>query len=320
MVVIGEGMAVAAVVMAMMFVMADLGHPERAWHFLPIIGRFNFPTSILAWDVLVLGGYLLLNVGIPIYLLFNHYRNREPDSRIYFPLVVIAMFWAISIHTVTAFMLSSNPSRPLWHTALMGPRFIASAFASGPALIILTFMAIRRFTGFRFSGQVISTLALIMAVAMQINVFFVAVELFTDFYNEGTHSASMRYLFLGIGGLDALRPWIWSALIMNLGALIILMIHPLRNNMKYLSVACVLGFVGIWIEKGMGLVVPGFIPTTLGEVFEYSPTGVELNIGLGIWAFGVLLFTLLAKAIIGVEDGSLRDPRLRLANNEKQLD
>lgn len=310
MVVIGEGMAVAAVIMAMMFVMADLGRPERAWHFLPVIGRFNFPMSILAWDVLVLSGYLVLNLIIPFYLLYSHYRDREPNFKIYFSLLVLAMFWAISIHTVTAFMLSSNPSRPLWHTALLGPRFIASAFASGPALIILTFIAIRRFTKMQFSQSVITTLALIMAIAMQINVFFAGVELFTDFYNEGSHSASMRYLFLGIRGAGALQPWIWSALAMNITALIILMIHPLRNNMKYLTIACVLGFVGIWLEKGMGLVVPGFIPTTLGEVFEYTPTALEINVGLGIWAFGILVFSLLSKAAIAVESGDMRDPRL----------
>jgi molybdopterin-containing oxidoreductase family membrane subunit len=157
---------------------------------------------------------------------------------------------------------------------------------------------------------VIGTLALIMAVAMQINVFFIGVELFTDFYNEGGESASIRYLYLGIGGLGALRPWIWSALIMNIVALTILMIHPLRTNMKFLSLACVLGFVGIWIEKGMGLVVPGFIPTTLGEVFEYAPTSIEAYVGLGIWAFGVLVFTLLSKPVIAIETGVMRDPRL----------
>ncbi len=310
MVVIGEAMAVAAVVMAMMFVLVDLGRPERAWHFLPIIGRFNFPISVLAWDVLVLSGYLVLNLIIPFYVLYNHYREKEPNFMIYFPLVVVAMFWAISIHTVTAFMLSSNPARPLWHTALLGPRFISSAFASGPALIILTFVAIRRFARFDFSPNVIGTLALIMAVAMQINVFFAGVELFTDFYNEGVHGASMRYLFLGIGGLGVLQPWIWSALAMNIVALTILMINPLRTNMKFLSLACVLAFAGIWIEKGMGLVVPGFIPTTLGEVFEYTPTALEVNVGLGIWAFGILIFTLLSKAVIAIESGKMRDRRL----------
>ena len=305
-VLLGEGLAVAAVLVAMMFVLVDLGRPERAWHFLPYIGRFNFPNSILAWDVLVLNGYLLLNMAILFFVLFKHYRDREPQSKLYFSFVVLAMFWAISIHTVTAFMFSSNPARPMWHTSLLAPRFIASAFASGPALIIITLSVIRKSTRYLISQGVIDTLALIMTVAMQINLFFVGAELFTDFYNEGAHGASVRYLFLGLEGVGKLQPWIWAALLMNVIAVLILMIHPLRRNPKALIIACVLGFLGIWIEKGMGLVVPGFIPTTLGEVFEYFPTSVEFGIAIGIWSFGMLVFTLLAKIIIGVELGQLR--------------
>ena len=131
-VLIGEMMAVAAVVMAVLFVIVDLGRPDRIWHMIPVIGRFNWPTSLLAWDVVVLNGYLALNVIIPFYILFSHYRNREPNRKLYFPLVVVAMFWAISIHTVTAFLFSANSGRPFWHNALLAPRFIASAFASGP--------------------------------------------------------------------------------------------------------------------------------------------------------------------------------------------
>jgi len=194
----------------------------------------------------------------------------------------------------------------MWHTSLLGPRFIASAFASGPALIIITLGVIHNATRYQIGKSVIDTLALIMTIALQISLFFVGVELFTDFYNEGQHGASVRYLFLGLEGLGQLRPWIWAALIMNLIAVTILMIHPLRRNMKWLNTACVLTFLGIWIEKGMGLVVPGFIPTTLGEVFEYSPTSTELRIAVGIWAVGMLVFTLLAKTAIAVELGELK--------------
>lgn len=305
-VLLGEGLAVAAVLVAMLFVLVDLGRPERAWHFLPYLGKFNFPNSILAWDVLVLNGYLLLNMAILFFVLFKHYRGREPQSKLYFVFVVLTMFWAISIHTVTAFMFSSNPARSMWHTSLLAPRFIASAFASGPALIIITLSVIHKLTRYQISQGVIDTLALIMTIAMQINLFFVGVELFTDFYNEGAHGASVRYLFLGLEGVGKLRPWIWTALLMNVIAVLILMIHPLRRKPKALITACVLGFLGIWIEKGMGLVVPGFIPTTLGEVFEYFPTSIEFGIAIGIWSFGMLVFTLLAKIIIGVELGQLR--------------
>lgn len=305
-VLVGEGMAVAAVMMAIMFVIADLGRPDRLWHMIPVIGRLNFPVSLLAWDVIVLSGYLVLNLVIPFYLLYNRYRGKEANFRLYFPFVVIAMFWAISIHTVTAFLFSANPARPFWHTALLGPRFIASAFASGPALIIITLEIVRKVSTYKVSQSVIHTLALIMTVAMQVNLFFVGAELFTDFYNEGAHAASIHYLFLGLGGFDSLQPWIWFALSLNVIALIILMIHPLRRNTLTLNVACVLAFIGIWIEKGMGLVIPGFVPTPLGEIFEYAPTSVELGVAAGIWAFGILVFTLLAKAVIAIEQGKLR--------------
>ncbi len=309
-VLIGEGMAVAAVAMAIMFVVADLGRPDRLWHMIPFIGRFNWPTSLLAWDVVVLSGYFVLNLAIPFYLLYARYRGKEANFRLYFPFVVLAMFWAISIHTVTAFLFSANPARPFWHTALLGPRFIASAFASGPALIIITLQIIRKVANYNVSQSVIDTLALIMAIAMQINLFFVGAELFTDFYNEGSHAASIHYLFLGLEGFNSLQPWIWFALTLNVVAVVILMINPLRKKTVYLNIACVLSFIGIWIEKGMGLVIPGFVPTPLGEIFEYVPTSVELSVAAGIWAFGILVFTLLAKSVIAIEQG-----KLRLADN-----
>ncbi len=307
-VLLGEGIAVAAVIMAMLFVVVDLGRPERIWHMIPLIGRFNFPLSLLAWDVVVLSGYLLLNLAIPFYILYSKYRGVEPRLDLYFPFVVLAIIWAISIHTVTAFLFSANPARPYWHTALLGPRFIASAFVSGPALMIVIFQVMRKISTFPVKQSVIDLLALIMTFALQINLFFVIAELFTDFYNEGAHSASIRYLFLGLHGFGSLAPWIWIALTFNVIAVVILTIHPLRRRMLTLNIACVLSFVGIWIEKGMGLVVPGFIPTPLGEIFEYSPTSVELAVSLGIWALGLLIFTLLAKLVMAVEQQQIQRP------------
>jgi molybdopterin-containing oxidoreductase family membrane subunit len=302
-VLIGEGLAVAAVLCAMMFVLADLGSPERAWHLIPFIGRFNWPSSLLAWDVLVLNGYLVLNLALPFYVHYQHWRGQEPNLRAYFPVVVVAMFWAVSIHTVTAFLFSANAGRPFWHTALLGPRFIASAFVSGPALIIVVLQLIRRHTDYRVQQSVIDLLALVMAVSLQISLFFVGAELFTDFYNETSHAGSMRYLFFGLHGLHGLRAWIWTALALNLVAVLLLSVHRTRRAPLTLNLACGLAFVGIWIEKGMGLVVPGFIPTPLGEVFEYTPSLRELAVTLGIWAFGALVFTLLAKASIAIASG-----------------
>lgn len=310
-VLIGEGLAVAAVLSAMLFVVVDLGRPDRMLHMLPLIGSLNFPQSMLAWDVLVLSGYLALNLAIPFYVHYCHYRGREPNFAAYFPFVVLAIFWAISIHTVTAFLFSANTARPFWHVALLGPRFIATAFVSGPALIIIVLQLIRRFTRYPVPASVIDTLALIMTVALQICLFFVGVELFTDFYNESAHAASVRYLYFGLEGMNSLVPWVWTALAMNVVAVVILTIHPLRRQRSLLNIACVLAFFAIWIEKGMGFVVPGFIPTPLGEVFEYRPTLVELVLSAGIWAFGALVFTLLARASIAIESGAVGSSRSR---------
>lgn len=308
-VLLGEGLAVAAVIGAMLFVTVDLGRPDRFWHLIPMIGNLNFPTSMLAWDVLVLTTYLGLNLAIPLYVHYCHYQGREPVLRAYFPVVVLSIFVAISIHTVTAFLFSANAARPLWNNALLGPRFIATAFVSGPALIILVLQAIRRWTAYPVPQSVLDMLALIMTFALQISLFFVGAELFTDFYNETAHAASMRYLYFGLEGLGALRPWIWTALALNVIAVVILSIHALRRRTLTLNIACVLAFVGIWIEKGMGLVVPGFIPTPLGEVFEYTPTWVELGVTLGIWALCALIFTLLARASIAIELGEVGSRR-----------
>jgi molybdopterin-containing oxidoreductase family membrane subunit len=305
-VLLGEALAVAAVIGAMTFVMVDLGRPDRFWHLIPGLGRFNWPTSMLAWDVVVLSGYLVLNIAIPLYLLNCHYRSREPSLRAYFPWVVLAMFWAISIHTVTAFLFAADSARPFWNIALLAPRFIATAFVSGPALIILVLQLVRRTAAYPISQSVIDTLALIMATSLQISLFFVGAELFTDFYNEGAHAASLRYLYFGLHGLGNLRVYVWSALALNLVAVAILSVHRWRRATITLNVACVCTFIGIWLEKGMGLVVPGFIPTPLGEVFEYTPTAVEIGIAIGVWALCALVFTLLAKAGIAIERGDIR--------------
>jgi molybdopterin-containing oxidoreductase family membrane subunit len=304
-VLIGEGIAVAAVVMCMLFVTVDLGRPDRIWHLIPLLGRFHFPESMLAWDVVVLSGYLLLNLLVPFYILFTRYQEREPNPRVYFPAVVLSIFWAISIHTVTAFLFSSNVARPFWHTAVLGPRFLASAFTSGPALIILALQVIDRFTEMKVPESVINLIALIVTVSLQINLFLLGVELYTEFYFPTEHSASAQYLYLGLHGYNALVPWIWTAVTLNITAVMVLTIHRTRQRRTLLNLACGMAIVGVWIEKGMGLIVPGFIPTPIGEMFDYVPTAVEIGVSIAIWATGLLVFTVLAKVAIPIELGTL---------------
>jgi Ni/Fe-hydrogenase subunit HybB-like protein len=300
-VILGELLAVAAIIMALLFVVVDLGRPDRFHHMLL---RFNFPDSILTWDVIVLNIYLLLNLHICGYLIYCAYRRRKPAKWFYIPFVFVAIVWAISIHTVTAFLYSGLGGRPFWNSAVIAPRFIASAFAAGPAIIILTLQVIHRATGYPVAPGAIKMLRRIVTVSLAINIFLLGSEVFTAFYTGGTHSVSVRYLFFGLHGHNALVPWIWTAMVLNLGAMGILF-SPLAVRMRYLNLACFALVIGIWIEKGMGLIIPAFVPTPLGEVVEYTPTLNETLVCLGIWAFGILLYTIFVRITVPVLQGRL---------------
>ncbi len=459
-VIFGELLAIAAILMCLAFVTVDLGRPDRFWHMIPVIGKFNFPGSLLSWDVIVLNGYLVLNVYLCAYLLYCRYRKVVPSKWLYLPVVFTGIVWAVSIHTVTAFLYVGLGGRPFWNSSIVGPRFIASAFTAGPALIILALQIIRRVTAFApegnegagngtagggvrtsrpatlddfnllmrhlpelaavpadvrpsclaganvvevAAGQVLlrqgandkeayfviegrvvvkreeggrfrviravgpgeqfgeisalhgtprtataiaevptrvlqvpadslqklmkhppvdqvvrermterlkitdrslMTLRGIVQVSMLINVFLLLNEVFKEFYTGNLHVAASQYLYFGLHGHHALVPWIWTAIGCNLIALVLLLL-PASRSLKWLDLACVLAIVGIWIEKGMGLVVPGFIPSPLGEIVEYTPTLNETLVCLGIWAFGILWYTLSLRIAVPILQGTL---------------
>jgi Ni/Fe-hydrogenase subunit HybB-like protein len=455
-VIFGELLAVAAILMCLAFVTVDLGRPDRFWHMLPGIGRLNFPNSLLAWDVIVLNGYLVVNGYLCGYFLYCRYRRQAPKKWLYLPVVFLGIVWAVSIHTVTAFLYVGLGGRPFWNSSIVGPRFIASAFTAGPALIILALQVIRRISAaapaaeaggrpirnrpatlldldllsrhlpelagvslalrqeclpgtevleveagdallrqgalesdafLMLEGRVVVkreengrfrtirtvgpgeqfgeisaldgtartatavaeeftrvlrlpaaslralmkhppmnrvirermhdrlmitdrgllTLRGIVQVSMLINVFLLLNEVFKEFYTDNLHVASSRYLYFGLHGHTALVPWIWTAVACNLVALVLLLL-PLSRSLRWLDLACVLAIVGIWIEKGMGLVVPGFIPSPLGEIVEYAPTLNETLICFGIWAFGLLCYTVLLRVAVPILQGRLTRP------------
>ena len=203
-VLIGEGLAVAALLMCLAFVVADMGGPSVLWHMIPGIGVFNFPNSMLTWDVIVLNGYLFLNITIPFYILFRHYQGKKSKKSVYVPGALISVFWAVAIHLVTAFLYQGLQARPFWNNALLGPRFLASAFAAGPALIIVVLAIIRTYTKFNIEDKTLKKLAMVVTVAAQINLIMLISELFKEFYAPTHHSESAYYLFFGLDGKTAL--------------------------------------------------------------------------------------------------------------------
>ncbi|MBI2391688.1 MAG: polysulfide reductase NrfD [Deltaproteobacteria bacterium] len=305
-VLLGELLAVVAVSMCLLFIMTDVGRPDRLWHLTPGIGFLNLPTSLLSWDVVVFTGYLLMNLWIPGYLLFSRYRGKKPTAMMYLPFVFLSMIWAVTIHTVTAFLLSGLGARPFWNTPILAPRFLISAGASAPALLILLFTAIKRFAKLDVKQSVFDYFLYVLRIAMPINLFLVGCEVFGEFYTGTLHSASAQYLYFGLHGHSMLPKFIWTALTFNVTACVILLVPKLRQIPRLMYLACVLTIVGIWTEKGMGLVFPGFVPNPLGEIEEYAPNAGEIILNLGIVAFGAFLYTAFAKVTIAIQSGQLR--------------
>lgn len=307
-VLVGELLAIAAIVVCLLFIVVDMGRPDRMWHIIPGLGRFNWPISLLTWDVLVLNGYLLLNLHICGYLIYMRFLRRKPARRWFVPFVFVSIGWAISIHTVTAFLYSGLGGRPFWNSALLAPRFIASAFVTGPAFVIILLQIIRWLTRLPIGEGPLRTLASILRVTVLLNLFMVASEVFTAFYTGGVHASSARYLFFGLHGHHALVPWIWTAIALNLVSAMLIFAARRPGRRWALNAACACAFGGVWIEKGMGLIIPGFVPSTLHELVEYVPSLSEWKITAGIWAAGLMVLTLAVRIALPVLRGELSEP------------
>nr|CAJ31173.1 Hdr-like menaquinol-oxidizing enzyme, subunit B (HmeB) [uncultured sulfate-reducing bacterium] len=294
--ILGEFLAIGSVIMCMTFIFVDMGQPLR------IFNVFLFPTlhSLMFWDTVALGGYLLLNIVISHITLNSERKGIAPPKWIK-PIIILSIPWAISIHTVTAFLYSGLSARPFWMTAILAPRFLASAFSAGPALLILFCFLLRKFTKFDAGREPIQKLALIVTYAMSVNVFFILMELFTALYSDiPDHVLHFQYLFFGLEGKATLVPWMWTSIILSMLALILLIVPGTRRKDTTLGLACLAVFIALWIEKGLGLVVTGFVPNPLGVVTEYWPTFPEVMIAIGVYGIGLMIITLLYKIALSV--------------------
>ncbi|MBF0516140.1 MAG: polysulfide reductase NrfD [Nitrospirae bacterium] len=302
----GEMLAVMAVVMCLLFVMADMGKPQYAWH---LMLKPNFPSSLLVWDVIVLNGYLVINTAAVTYVLYRAAHGKEYKMSIMWPIVLLSIPWAFSIHTVTAFLYNGLSSRPFWNASIVAPRFIASALCSGPALMIIVFQIVRKVSEVEISNEAILKISELIAYAMGVNLYLYAAEVFKEFYSHSIHLAPLDYLFFGLekGGThhNVLVPFTWVALFCNLTAFIIFLMPKMRTKFSILNIACVLIFTGVYIDKGMGLIIPGFVPDTLGEIYDYLPSMSELRITAGIWAVGAFVYTMMIKTAIPIYKGEL---------------
>lgn len=301
-IILGESLAVSSVVMCMLFITVDLGQPLRLLNLI----IHPTPSSMVFWDVIALSGYLVLNLVIGWASQSAQRKHLPPPSWVR-PLIYLSIPWAVSIHTVTAFLYAGMPGRHLWLTAILAPRFLASAFASGPSLLILLVFIVRRISSFDPGREPIQTLGKIITYAMIANLFFLGLEFFTAFYSSiPSHSHSLQFLFAGLHGVNFLTPWMYVSLGTGLASIALLIFPHIRNNHFNLGIAAGLILVSTWIDKGLGLVIGGFIPSPLEHITTYTPTAVELGVITGILAVGTLITTILFKIAIEVERETMK--------------
>jgi len=298
MIILGEFMAIAAVSMCLLFIIVDLGQPQRAMNVI----FHPSPGSILFWDMIVLSGYLIINLLVGWISMQSEYQDAPPPKWVKF-FAILSIVWAFSIHTVTAFLYAGLPGRHYWLTAIMAARFLSSAFCSGPAILLLLVFLLQKLTKFRAGDEAIRSLAKIITYAMCINVFFYLLEIFTAFYSSiPGHMEPIVYLFAGAHGQSQWAPFMCTAAVLALLSLLLLIPPAFRDNHKLLPFSLFILVVATWIDKGIGLLVGGFTPNPFEQINEYVPSIPELTIAVGIYAIGALVLTVLWKVALSVKE------------------
>jgi molybdopterin-containing oxidoreductase family membrane subunit len=305
-VILGELLAVSALVMCLLFILVDMGRPDRLHHIIPSLGSPNWPRSLLSWDALVLNVYLLVNLLVVVHILYKGYRGHDYNKKFVVPLVLFSIPMAVGIHTVTAFLYNGMAARPYWNASILAPRFLASAFCSGPAVLLILFQVLRRATGLEIKDEAIWKVAELMSYAMFFNLFLLGAEMFKEFYSATEHLLFTRYYWFGIGAHKALVPFAWFSFLASLAAFFLFLVPRTRKSWVGLNMGCLLIWAGVYIEKGIGLVLPGMTPDTLGEIYDYTPTPNEWMVATGVFSVGFLVFTVLVKVAVPIMSGTLR--------------
>lgn len=300
-VIYGELLAIAAITMVLLFVIVDMGHPERFTHLLPFIGTPHFPSSLLAWDALVLNGYLAINGVVVVYLLWCAGTGRHYNTKIVIPLVILSIPMAIGIHTVTAFLYNGMAARPYWNSAILAPRFVASALCSGPAILLILFQVLRKVTSFEIKDDAIQKVAELMAYAMGVNLFLFGAEIFKEYYSNTQHLVHYQYLFFGLHGKPSpLAPYAWTSVVFSIVAFLIFIVPATRRNFVTMNIGNLLIYFSVYIEKGIALIIPGYTPDTLGQIYPYTPSVNEVRVAVGIFGVGFLLFTIMVRLALAL--------------------
>jgi len=305
--VLGEIIALGFVSTGILFVVYHVGRPDRLWHMIPGLGYFNFPNSMLDFDVIVLNVYLIINLVAAYFLLYRRYVDRPVHGFFYRYLIWLAVLWGPLIHIITSAVLASNARMYSWASAVLPFAFLSMAGASGPAIIIIVFLIIRKYTKLQIDNTVIDLLSQIILWSLLVLSLVFAAEFFTVLYPSTHHAASLKFNMFGHNGLDMYVPWFWLIMAAIFGSFAALLFPKIRKSYDlYLPIICMIVFLAVLIEKPVILVFPAFSPSPLGEYTQYYPTFIEYANVLAVWAFGFMTLTVTLKGAVGILTGEVK--------------
>ncbi len=282
------------------FVVVDLGGPARLWE---LFAYSNFQSPLM-WDILVLGTYLVLSV-VYLWAYLRHEAGKMSHTAIR-AISVVALVVAILVHNVTAWIFSLAPAHEFWHTALMGPWFVASALDCGTGLVLVVCLALRRAGYLRLEQGHVTNLAKMLAVFVLVDLYFYACDLLTSGYFGGEGAEVVAMLTTG-----ALAPAFWAQVALMALSVAILVVPRLRTDAG-VAVASVLAILGVLCKRWQ-ILVGGFqIPNLSYEGpmtsmtvtlwqngmqgayqgMVYAPQPIELGVAAGVLAMCVLFLLL----------------------------
>jgi len=295
-------LSTVCIILAALFIFVDLGQPARVLNLL-ISPRFNSP---LIWDVVVIGVYLVISLA---YLYYLQKPDLSEKTRYIFSAVALPV--AVLVHSVTAWIFGLQIARPIWHSALMAPLFVASALDSGLALLLVVLVILEGRGTLKLEEGLLSTLAGLLAVLVAVDVFFVFSEVLTALYPA--EAKLMSYFDLLLSG--SLAPFFWGEVILAVIPFLLLLSRRRRENKRLVVLASLLVVVGVFFKRVWLVFSAYLLPlinsapgVTLGKypvelahqnfgsvqvwatAGSYTPTGVELLITIGLLALGVLLY------------------------------
>ena len=185
---------------------------------------------------------------------------------------------------------------------MLPAKFLASAFATGPALIILICFLLKKLTGFDAGEKAIKMLSTTAIYAYIATMIMMAGEFFTAYYSGvPAHKIALTYLFFGYHGHNEFVPLMMLFVVCVIVTLVLLIPTKFRYNKATMIVGCICLFLSMYIEKGLTVVIGGLSENPFGEIVDYIPGKIELAVIVGVFAIGILILSILLKMVTVVK-------------------